>query len=676
MTLAGLKLDDIGVIELNEAFAVQALAVIRAAGLDPELVNVNGGAIALGHPLGCTGAKLTATILREMERRGARYGMVTMCIGGGQGAAGIFERIVIMARHCMQDRAARSCIEDQRPKRVFTPEDFTDEHRAIAQTTRRVLEQGSRAAPRRDPASATSTLRVILLRKSAATGADRGRDAGEIRRHGDGSDVDDGGGRGQSRATDRIRRWHGAHTGIGTLPLLLFGTEAQKEKYLPKLATAEMIAAYCLSEPQAGSDALAARHARRSVAGRHALRPQRPEDVDHQRRLRGPVHGLRQGRRREVHGVSGGARVPRRHRPARKKRRWGSRAAPPRPSIFDNVKVPVENVLGEIGRGHIIAFNILNLGRLKLGPFAHGGAEERARRLHSRTPRSARHSANPSREFGMIQHKLAEMAIRMYATEIMTYRVVGMIESQLEGFSWDEPDAARRMLKAVEEFAAECSFIKVFASEMLDYVVDEGVQIHGGYGYHQDYAVERAYRDSRINRIFEGTNEINRLLATGMLLKRAQQGRLGLVKAAKALMDEILSGPSAERRASVPNAKKIALLLLAHGLREIRRRARKAAGSGRRNCRRHDGNLRHGIDAAALAEDRHGLWTSAQSCSPDAMARIEMFARPVLAACSEGDALRANMAVLRRFAKYEPVDSIALRRRIAERLLTAGRYVV
>ena len=147
--------------------------------------------------------------------------------------------------------------------------------------------------------------------------------------------------------------------------------------------------------------------------------------------------------------------------------------------------------------------------------------------------------------FGMIQHKLAEMAIRIYAAESMTYRVEGLIQSHLEGFSWNEPDAARRMMKAVEEFAAECSIIKVYASEMLDYVVDEGVQIHGGYGYHQDYAVERAYRDSRINRIFEGTNEINRLLITGMLLKRAQQGRLGLVKAAKGLMDEVLAGPSA-----------------------------------------------------------------------------------------------------------------------------------
>ena len=212
---------------------------------------------------------------------------------------------------------------------------------------------------------------------------------------------------------------------------------------------------------------------------------------------------------------------------------------------------------------------------------------------------------------------------------------------------------------------------------MLDYVVDEGVQIHGGYGYHQDYAVERAYRDSRINRIFEGTNEINRLLITGMLLKRAQQGRLGLVKAAKGLMDEVLAGPSRRaRRTWLSNAKKIALLLMALAFEkfgvELEKQQEVLAG----HRRRHHGNLRHGIGAAALAEERRMAADICAVLLRDAMARIEMFARPVLAACSEGDALRTNMAVLRRFAKYEPVDSIALRRRIAERLLAAGRYVV
>jgi len=230
------------------------------------------------------------------------------------------------------------------------------------------------------------------------------------------------------------------------------------------------------------------------------------------------------------------------------------------------------------------------------------------------------------------------------------------------------------LMKAVEEFAAECSIIKVCASEMLDYVVDEGVQIHGGYGYHQDYAVERAYRDSRINRIFEGTNEINRLLITGMLFKRAQQGRLGLVKAARGLMDEVLSGPPVSG-GLVSNAKKIGLFLMAlafekYGL-ELENHQEVVAGIA-------DVIMEtFAMESAQLRSRKNA--NAAEICAvllTDAMARIEMFARPILAACSEGDALRANMAILRRFVKYEPVDTIALRERIAERLLNAGRYVV
>jgi alkylation response protein AidB-like acyl-CoA dehydrogenase len=246
----------------------------------------------------------------------------------------------------------------------------------------------------------------------------------------------------------------------------------------------------------------------------------------------------------------------------------------------------------------------------------------------------------------------------------MTYRVEGLIESRIADLG---------LMKAVEEFAAECSIVKVYATEMLDYVVDEGVQIHGGYGYHQDYAVERAYRDSRINRIFEGTNEINRLLTTGMLLKRAQQGRLGLVKAAKGLMDEVLAGPSlstdteSDERKLVANAKKIALLLLATAFEkfgvEMDKQQEVLAGIA-------------DVLMETLAMESTLLRTektnkASDLCAVflrDAMTRIEGFARPVLAACAEGDTLRSNMAVLRRFAKFEPVNAIALRRGIAAHL--------
>src|ERR1019366_3783248 len=252
-------------------------------------------------------------------------------------------------------------------------------------------------------------------------------------------------------------------------------------------------------------------------------------------------------------------------------KKMGIKGSSTTPIFFDNVPVPLENLLGEAGRGHIIAFNILNLGRLKLGAFAVGGSKN-VLQISIAYAKDRKAFGTTISHFGMIQHKLAEMAIRIYAVESMTYRVEGLIESHLEGFTWDEPDAAHRMMKAVEEFAAECSIIKVYASEMLDYVVDEGVQIHGGYGYHQDYAVERAYRDSRINRIFEGTNEINRLLIAGILLKRAAGGQLGLIPAVQAVVGGPGNGSTAsastdkdEDARLVQSAKKIALFTIGIG---------------------------------------------------------------------------------------------------------------
>ncbi|MGC1415845.1 MAG: acyl-CoA dehydrogenase family protein, partial [Candidatus Acidiferrum sp.] len=355
--------------------------------------------------------------------------------------------------------------------------------------------------------------------------------------------------------------------------------------------------------------------------------------------------------------------------PGAEEKKMGIKGSSTTAIYLDNVPVPVENVLGEIGRGHIIAFNILNIGRLKLGGFACGGAKE-VLRVSLKYAKERKAFGKSIAEFGLIQHKLAEMAIRIFANESATYRTVGLIDSQIETLG---------ELKAVEEFAAECSYIKIFGSEMLDYVTDEAVQIHGGYGYHQDYVVERAYRDSRINRIFEGTNEINRLLATGMLLKRAQRGQLPLVEAVKKLQAEILSGPVAA--SLVENAKKTALFALgvayqkfgagledqqevlasitdiamnAFVMESVELRSRKLA-------QLHKGEITADISAVFLCE---------------AMEIVESAARNVLAACSEGDALRANLAILKRFTKFEPVNAIAARRRIAERLLAAGRYIV
>ncbi len=480
--------------------------------------------------------------------------------------------------------------------------------------------------------------------------------------------------------------WHGAHAGIGTLPLLLFGTEEQKQRYLPRLSSAEWVGAYCLSEPHAGSDALAAKtRADLSPDGTHyVLSGQKMWITNGGKADLFTVFAKIGGEQfsaflveRATPGVSVGA----------EEKKMGIKGSSTCAVFLDNVRVPKENLLGEPGRGHIIAFNILNLGRLKLGPFAVGGAKEvLALSIRYAKERNAFGSAIAS--FGMIQHKLAEMTIRICAAESMVWRVVGWIESHLDGISWEAADAAQRKLKAVEEFAAECSIIKVAASEMLDYVVDEGVQIHGGYGFHADYRVERAYRDSRINRIFEGTNEINRLLTTGMLLKRAARGQLALVPAAQAVLSEALSGPSPAIPDNSPlaaevllarNAKKIALLLMGAAYQKfgngLEHQQEVLAGitdvvteafameSLALRCR-----LLQQSNRAALARDAAAVFTR------DGMARAEFTARTVLAACAEGDTLRTQLALLRRFVKYDPVDAIAARRRIAARCVEAGRY--
>src|SRR6201984_623563 len=455
-------------------------------------------------------------------------------------------------------------IEEFSPDEVFTAEDLSEEHLAIARTVDEFwtndVEPHLEAIRQQTPGIALN-----VLRKSA----DLGLTAVAIPERFGGMEMDLASvmivgehlGRDASYGS-----WHSAHTGIGTLPILFFGTEEQKQKYLPKLAKAEILAAYALTEPLAGSDGLA-------IRPRADLSPDGKFYV-----LNGQKMWITNGGaadlftvfakvgelftaflvERNFPGVSSGA----------EEHKMGMKGSSTTAVYFDNVQVPVENVLGEIGRGHIIAFNILNLGRLKLGPGALGAAKNvLAVSLKYAKERKAFGSAIA--EFGAIQYKLAEMAIRIFVVESMVWRVVGLIESQLRAAPQDKSDASRTELKAVEEYAAECSIIKVYASEMLDYVVDEGVQIHGGYGYHQDYAVERAYRDSRINRIFEGTNEINRLLITGMLLKRAARGQLGLILAVQAVVGGPANGATAsastdkdEDARLVQSAKKIALFTI------------------------------------------------------------------------------------------------------------------
>jgi alkylation response protein AidB-like acyl-CoA dehydrogenase len=575
-------------------------------------------------------------------------------------------------------------LEDVTPAEIFTREDLSDEHRAVGQMVEEFwaneVEPMLPAIREKKPGVA-----LEVQRKSARLGL-LGISVPE--KFG-GMEMDlpsvmvvaEVMGRDASYAG-----WHSAHTGIGSLPILFFGTEAQKEKYLPRLVKGELLAAYALTEPLAGSDALAARtRADLSPDGKHYI-------------LNGQKMWITNGGAADLFivfakvggekftafivergfgGLSSGA----------EEHKMGIRGSSTTAIYFDNVKVPVENVLGEIGRGHVIAFNILNIGRLKLGPAVMGAAKS----ILSASIKYAKQRQAfgvPIASFGAMQHKLAEMAIRIFATESMAWRVVGMIETQLRSGDHAAPDTARAELKAVEEYAAECSMVKVFAAEMLDYVADEGVQIHGGYGFHQDYMVERAYRDARINRLFEGTSEINRLVISGMPLKRAARGTLPLLEAARKTFQEALNQPAASAAAHVndeeirlvQNAKAIALFALGAANARFAAELEKqqeivmnlsdifmetfAMESTLLRCRK--------VSASA------GSTVASAICSVflrDAMSRIQPTAQTILGGCSAGSDLHQQMAALRTLAEYDPVNAIALRRSIAQELLGRERYL-
>ncbi len=588
----------------------------------------------------------------------------------------------------LQVKGGAFLIEDRLPNEIFTAEDLNEEHLAIARTVDQFwtneVEPHLDAIRQQTPGVALSVLRKAAELGLAAIPIPEKFGGMEM-------DLPSVMIAGEHLARDAsYGSWHSSHTGIGTLPVLFFGNEEQRRRYLPKLAKVELLAAYALTEPLAGSDALAVRtRADLSADGKYyVLNGQKMWITNGGAADLFTVFAKVGGEKftaflveRSFPGVTSGA----------EEHKMGIKGSSTTAVYFDNVRVPVENVLGEIGRGHIIAFNILNIGRLKLGPGAVGGAKNvLAICLKYAKERKAFGSAIA--EFGAIQHKLAEMAIRTFAVESMVWRVVGLIESQLAQSAHDKDKHAdsQTELKAVEEYAAECSMIKVYASEMLDYVVDEGVQIHGGYGYHQDYAVERAYRDSRINRIFEGTNEINRLLITGMLLKRAARGQLGLIPAVQA----VVGGPGYGATASastgedkdedarlVQSAKKIALFAIGIAYQKYRTELEKQQETVMNisdivmEVFAMESSL---LRSRKLAASGKGI-NAANMCSVflrEAMDRVEVSARNVIGACSAGHALRENMATLRGFANYDPLDGVAMRRNIAGHLLAAARYTV
>jgi alkylation response protein AidB-like acyl-CoA dehydrogenase len=583
------------------------------------------------------------------------------------------------------NRGGAFLITDSAPQDVFTPADLTDDQRLIGQTAEEfVKKEVVPLIP--DLEAHKEGLMAQTLKK-----------AGEIGLLG-GAIPESYGGAGLDKVSatllaEKLAGYasfavsHGGHAGIGTIPIVYFGTEAQKQKYLPKIATGELLSCYCLSEPQAGSDSLAART-------RAVLSPDGKNWI-----LNGQKMWITNGGFADVYvvfakvdGEKFSCFIVERGTPGfsvgAEEKKMGIKGSSTVPIFFDNAPVPKENLLHEIGRGHIVAFNTLNVGRFSLGAYCLGGAKE-VLAASSKYSKERTAFGKSLCEFGLIKTKLGEMAIRIYAVESMIYRSAGMVEAGV-GSPATGADKSQQAMQVLEEYAIESSISKVAGSETLDYCADEAVQIFGGYGFHEDYPVARAYRDSRINRIFEGTNEINRLLIIQMLMKRAMAGILPLIPAATKLAEEVLAGPSleeapggafAEEERSLAQAKKIFLLASGTALQKFRDQLAEqqeivaALANIVMDVYAMDSSLRRAQKAsAARGEAASVMADAARAFIYDAMDRVEKEARTALAATADGDTLLTQLAVLRRFAKHSPLDTISLRRRVADAVLAQHRY--
>ena len=574
-------------------------------------------------------------------------------------------------------------LEDHQLDNVFTPEDFNEDQQMVAKLADEFATNEVLPAVEKIEHKEWQVTRE-LLKKSAEMGLTNADVPAEY----GGSDMDKVS---SAIIADRMAKCGsfvvsmGGHAGIGTLPIVFFGTEEQKKKYLPKLASAEMIGAYALSEGSSGSDALNSRtKAVLSPDGKHyILNGEKMWITNAHFADLFTVFAKVDGEKftaflieKDFPGFSVGA----------EEKKMGIRGSSTAPLILNDCKVPVENVLGDIGKGHIIAFNILNVGRFKLGAGCVGGARTSLQNAIAYAKDRKAFGKSIS-SFGLIREKLAQMAVGIYTGESMVYRTVGMMDTAL-GEIEKNPETIR---KSIEEYAVECSIIKVWGSEMLDTVVDEAVQIYGGYGFVEEYPAERAYRDSRVNRIFEGTNEINRLIITGWLLKRAMSGQLALLPAIKKVMDEVMAGPSGEElegtlaaeRKLVDNAQEAGDAGGRIGFAEVHAEAGRSAGDHGRHRRHGDRGVCHGLGSAARAQvcrsarRREGCAGRRDDASVSGrrVCRLEAAAKKVVAAVAEGDMLRTQMAIVRRLAKHEPVNVIALQEKIACRVLETGKYV-
>jgi len=584
-------------------------------------------------------------------------------------------------------------LETRTPTEIFTPEDLNEEQRQIASTAAQFAREQILPV-----ADAIEAKQPGVLRAALVKAAELGFTSTDI--------PEEYGGVGMDKVSSTLISDHisvlasfstafGAQTGIGTLPLVWYGTNDQKQRYLPKLASGEWIAAYSLSEASSGSDAMNVRtRAVLSEDGAHyILNGEKMWTTNCGiadlftvfAKIVDPATGTEKFSaflvERTFPGLTVGA----------EEHKLGIRGSSTCPLVFADCKIPAANLLGEAGKGHHIAFNVLNVGRFKLGVACIGGARHALGRM-VRYAKERIAFGKPISEFGLIQRKISLSATRLYAAESMAYRTVGMIDASLSQIGEELANNPRETQRRIEDYAVECSILKVYGSEMLSVVADELVATMGGYGYVEEYPAERYYRDARINRIFEGTNEINRLLITGMLMKRALGGKLPLLPAIKKIMDEVTQPPSFEagsdtseplaREAEVlASSRKIALF--AAGVASQRFMT---ALQDQQEVMADIADMITQVFALESALLRARKLASARKASADVaaamtgllaeetMALAEQAARRVLAACADGDMLRTQLAILRRLARFTPADSVALSRSVAKHAIQLERY--
>lgn len=578
--------------------------------------------------------------------------------------------------------------EDLTGEDIITPEDFTEEHKMIAKTTEDFVI--GEVLPKVDKLENHEFEHSVDLLKKAGElgllGVDVPEEYGGLALDKISS----------SLITEKISLaggfsiTHGAHVGIGSLPIVFFGNDEQKKKYLPKLATGELLAAYALTEPSSGSDALGAKTtAKLNDAGTHYILNGEKQWITNSAFADVfVVYAKIDGEHfsafiveREFEGVSTGA----------EEKKMGIKSSSTRTLILEDVEVPVENLLGEKGRGHVIAFNILNVGRYKLAVGGVGGAK-RALELTVTYVNERKQFNTPISSFSLTKEKLATIASEIYANESAVYRTVGLFEQRMGALTDEQLTDGREIARAIAEYQIECSMNKYMATELLDYAADEAVQMHGGYGFMQEYEVERIYRDSRINRIFEGTNEINRLLVPGTLLKKAMKGELPLLQKAQGLQEELMMMMPEEvgiealeqEKYLLRNAKKIVLLAAGLAAQKYMQKIEKEQEIlvNIANMVAEVYNMESAILRTEKAISKTGENKNkqkllyAQVYVQEAFNRVEADAKETLIAIEEGDTLRMMLSSLRKLTRHTPTNVIALKRDIAAKIIQEEKYTV